>query len=399
MNAMYVSQLSQLNRRQSLQIASVLVGGLLTSIVWAQTAVQVPVVSAQMKSVGVGFELDGVIQPVKQSTISSQASGRIATLTVKAGDKVKAGQVLATVDDRESQTGVQRSQAQMAQAQAELSNALANFNRTKELQAKGFVSKAALDTAESQFKSATAAKDQANAGAKQSALAQGFTRVTAPYDGWVLQTHAEAGDLAVPGKPLLTLYAPLPLRAVVQVPMSRASTATAAANAGAIEVKMPSLPTADGSNSPAQWIRPVSRSSVPTADAVSQTVEWRLELPTEAAKTLLPGQQVRVRFTVANSTSTNANTNKQANRMVVPSTAVLRRGELTALYVVSGDAFALKAVRLGADQGESGVEVLAGLDENDLVALDPVKAGLKGAKPIIQNTKPAAASVVAPAAK
>ena len=106
MNAMYVSQLSQLNRRQSLQIASVLVGGLLTSIVWAQTAVQVPVVSAQMKSVGVGFELDGVIQPVKQSTISSQASGRIATLTVKAGDKVKAGQVLATVDDRESQTGV-----------------------------------------------------------------------------------------------------------------------------------------------------------------------------------------------------------------------------------------------------------------------------------------------------
>ena len=88
MNAMYVSQLSQLNRRQSLQIASVLVGGLLTSIVWAQTAVQVPVVSAQMKSVGVGFELDGVIQPVKQSTISSQASGRIATLTVKAGDKV-----------------------------------------------------------------------------------------------------------------------------------------------------------------------------------------------------------------------------------------------------------------------------------------------------------------------
>ena len=161
---------------------------------------------------------------------------------------------------------------------------------------------------------------------------------------------------------------------------------------------MPSLPTADGSNSPAQWIRPISRSSVPTADAVSQTVEWRLELPTEAAKTLLPGQQVRVRFTVANSAGTNANANKQSSRMIVPSTAVLRRGELTALYVVSGDAFALKAVRLGAEQGESGVEVLAGLNENDLVALDPVKAGLKGAKPIIQTNQPVAAPA-APAAK
>ncbi len=381
MNAIWVSRLSRFNPRQSLHIAFALIGGLLTSGSWAQAVVQVPVVSVQMKSVDIGFELDGVVQPVKQSTISSQASGRIATLTVKAGDKVKAGQVLATVDDRESQTSVQRSQAQMAQAQAELSNAQTNFNRSLDLQSKGFVSKAALDTAESQLKSATAAKDQANAGVKQSALAQGFTRVTAPYDGWVLQAHAEAGDLAVPGKPLLTVYAPLPIRAVVHVPMSRASAATAAASAGAIEIQMPSLATADGSNGAAQWIRPVSRSSVPTADAVSQTVEWRLELPIEAAKALLPGQQVRVRFTVANTASAISSTNKQTNRMVVPRTAVLRRGELTALYVVSGDAFALKAVRLGADQGESGVEVLAGLNENDLVALDPVKAGLKGAKP------------------
>jgi RND family efflux transporter MFP subunit len=318
-------------------------------------------VAAQVRSVGVGFELDGVIQPVKQSTVSAQAGGRIASLTVKAGDAVRAGQVLATIDDREAQTGVQRSQAEVAQAQAALRNAQANYDRTRDLQSKGFVSAAALDTADSQLKGASAGRDQAGAGARQAALAQGFTRVTAPFDGWVLQTHAEAGDLAVPGKPLLTLYAPLPIRAVVQVPVSRAAQAQAT---NQVEVLMPS------SGGAAQWIRPVSRSTLPTADPVSQTIEWRLELPPEAAKALLPGQQVRVRFAAG-----------QTQRMVVPAGAVLRRGELTAVYVVSGAGFVLKVVRLGADHGADGVEVAVGLNAGDQVALDPVRAGLAGAQP------------------
>ncbi len=346
---------------QAARHAVLCTGLLAAAVAMAQGAPAVPVVSAQVKAVGTGFELDGVIQPVKQSTVSAQAAGRIVTLAVKAGDKVRAGQVLATIDDRETQTGVQRSQAQVAQAQAELRNAQANFDRTRDLQAKGFVSAAALDSADSQLKSALAGRDQAGAGARQSALAQGFTRVLAPYDGWVLQTQAEAGDLAVPGKPLLTLYAPLPLRAVVQVPVSRSGVARAAS---AVEVQV-----ATGAAS-AQWVRPVSSSTVPTADPVSQTIEWRLELPAETAKLMLPGQQVRVRFV-----------GQQAQRMVVPTQALLRRGELTAVYVVAGKGFALKAVRLGAEHGADGVEVVAGLTAGDQVALDPVKAGLSGAQP------------------
>ncbi|MEO8119635.1 MAG: efflux RND transporter periplasmic adaptor subunit [Rhodoferax sp.] len=345
-------------------------GASIMTVSAAQGSIQVPVAPVQLKSMGAAFELDGVIQPVKQSTVSAQAGGRIATLAVKAGDKVRAGQLLATIDDREAQTGVQRSQAQVAQAQAELRNAQANFDRTRDLQTQGFVSSAALDTAESQLKGALAGRDQAGAGARQSALAQGFTRVTAPFEGWVLQTHVEAGDLAVPGKPLLTLYAPLPIRAVVQVPVTRSGSVRAA---GAVDVLLP-----NGAGG-AQWVRPVSRSTVPTADPVSQTIEWRLELPPEAAKILLPGQTVRVRFTGGT-----------AERTVVPGSAVLRRGELTAVYVVSGTAFVLKAIRLGVDHGADGVEVVAGLRAGDRVALDPVKAGLAGAQAVPQAAQPAA---------
>ena len=324
---------------------------------WAQAPLQVPVAALQLASVATGFELDGVVQPVRQSTVAAQANGRVLSLLVRVGDRVKRGQLLATIDDREAQTGVQRSQAQLAQAQAELFNAQASFERTRDLQARGFLSAAALDAAQAQLKTTQAGRDQADAGLRQSALAQGFTRVTAPFDGWVLQTQAEAGDLAVPGKPLLTLYAPLPLRVVVQVPVSRAG---AARSASLLEILLP-----DG-----RWVKPAAKSTVPSADPVSQTVEWRLELTAESAKALLPGQQVRVRFAGA-----------QVSRLLAPVGSVLRRGELTAVYVVSGKGFALRTVRLGASHGAQGVEILAGLAEGERIALDPVQAGMAQAVP------------------
>lgn len=331
----------------------------------AAPGVNVPVVKPSTQSVAAPFEFDGVVEPVQQSTIAAQASGRIARLAVKAGDPVRAGQLLATIDDSETRTAMRRSQAQTAQAEAQLRNAQAQFQRTRELQSKGFVSSAALDTAEAAFKAAQAGRDEAAAGQRQSAIAQSFTQVTAPYAGWVLETLVQSGDLAVPGKPLLTLYAPLPLRAVVQVPASRAAAARAATR---VEVRIPD------DKGGGQWISPASRTMLPAADPVAQTLQWRLELPSAAAGLAAPGQQVHVRFSGATE-----------RRLTVPAGAVLRRGELTAVYVVSADgmSFVLKAVRMGADHGAAGLEILAGLSAADAVALDPVKASLAGARPAI----------------
>lgn len=363
---MKTSVLSRVHRnfqRPSLRAGLVAVAAAGFLPVFAQN-VAVPTTVLQAKAVGSVYELDGVIQPVRQSTVAAQASGRIATLLVKAGDKVRAGQVLATIDDQEAVAGVQRSQAQINQADAELRNAQANLARTRDLQSKGFVSKAALDTADAQYKGAVAMRDQATAVARQSSISQGFTRVSAPYDGWVLQTQVEAGDLAVPGKPLLTVYAPQPLRAVVQVPASR-SAAVAAATVTQVGV--------DGAENAAQWITPVGRTAVPSADPVSQTTEWRLELPAKDSASLVPGQQVRVRFAQAQTQSTP--------KLLVPEAAIVRRGELTAVYVVVGKTFSLRAVRLGNHFGAQGVEVQAGVKAGEAVALDPIRAGFAHATP------------------
>jgi RND family efflux transporter MFP subunit len=352
----------------SLRVLAVALAGVMAGSFPAVTHAQgVPTAVVQSSTSAGSYLLDGVIQAVKQSTVAAQASGRIASFTVKAGDKVRAGQVLATIDDREAQVGMQRAQAQITQADAELRNAKAQMERTRDLQTQGFVSKAAFDTANTQYQSALAQRAQAEAGARQSGIAQGFTRVTAPMDGWVLQTFAQAGDVAAPGAPLVVVYAPQPLRAVVQVPASRS-----------LEVRQAKQTTvivgnrAEGADS-SPGITPLNRLEVPSSDPVSQTTEWRMDLPAKEAAALLPGQQVRVSFAVPTHTA--------VSRLLVPATAVVRRNELSAVYVVANQHFALRSVRLGADLGSQGVEVLSGLRAGDVVATDTVRAAQVGAAP------------------
>lgn len=330
---------------------------LLSSLVSAQNG-NVPTAVVGSAAGARSFETDGTLQAIVQSTVAAQVPGNVLALTVKAGDRVRAGQPIARIDERDLQAALARADAGVAQAEAELRNARVAAERTRELRAQNFVSQAALDTAETQLKAAQAAAQQAQAARTQASLARSFAGVVAPFDAIVLATHVESGDLASPGRPLATLYAPGRMRAVVQVPSSRSAVARAASR---VEVQLP-----DG-----RWIEPSSRQELPGADAVSQTVEWRLDLPATETATLVPGVAVRVRFADAKATP-------GPERLTVPAVAVLRRGELTAVYAVQGSQFLLKPVRLGARLGDA-VEVLAGLKPGERIALDPVRAGLAGA--------------------
>lgn len=339
----------------SLLIAAALTGGV-------TTASAAPVATAVLQAAPdtVGFSLSGSLEAVRQSTVGAQVGGNVLALRVQAGDRVKAGQPLVQIDDRSTQAGLASAEAGVAQADAQAQNAQAQLQRTRELRQQGFVSQAALDVVEAQARAARAALEQARAGRAQATLARGFTTVAAPFDGTVLATLAQAGDLATPGQPLLTLYAPGRLRAVVQVPSSRSALARAAT---ALQIQLP-----DG-----RWVTPASRTELPTADAVSQTVEWRLELAADLSTTLSPGQAVQVRFAGAKTTT--------GSRPLLPPSAVLQRGELSAVYAVQDGRFVLKPVRLGATQGSAGIEVLAGLKAGERFAVDAVQAGLAGASP------------------
>lgn len=335
---------------------AVLALGLAATGALAQT---VPTLTLAAAAGDGGFALEGVVQAVHQTTVAAQASGRLLALKVKAGDPVKAGQLLATIDDREAVVGNERSQAQTLQAEAEYRNALVQMERTRDLQQKGFVSKAALDTATTQLQAAQAAKDQAKASGKLAGIVQGYARVTAPYDGWVLQTHLQAGDLAVPGAPVVTVYAPQPLRVVLQMPGSRSADARAATQT---RIEPEGQVSGPGS------LVPTARQIIPSADPVAQTSEWRWDLAPRDAANLIPGQPVRVQFSGA------AHAADGGKSLMVPAQAIVRRGELTAVYVAQGQGFVLRAVRTGAQKTAEKQEVIAGLRAGDVIALDPVKA-------------------------
>lgn len=325
-------------------------------------AADVPLVTAQATGAGLSLTLEGHLEPLRQATVSAQLSGNLTALLVKAGDRVKAGQAIARIDDRDAQAGLQRSAAGLAQAEAEARNARLAAERTRDLRAQGFVSQAALDTADTQFRAAQSGVQQAQAARTQASLTRGYAAVAAPFDGVVLATQMQAGDLASPGLAIATIYAPDAMRATVQVPLSMAALARQATR---IEVEL-----GDG-----RRIQPERKTELASADAVSQTVEWRLDLPRSALKDLVPGQVARIRF------SGEANPAVAATALRVPAAAVLRRGELTAVYVAQDQGFALRAVRLGSDHGNEGIDVLAGLKAGDRIAADAIKAGLADARP------------------
>lgn len=320
----------------------------------------VPTVTAEAAAAGAVASYDGVLQPVRQATVTAQVGGNVLALQVRPGESVKQGQLLVRIDARESRAVVARSDAAVAQATAEARHAELALKRNRDLLKDGFVSQAAVDSSATLAQAAGAALEQARAARAQAAVAQGHADVVAPFDAVVSATHVEAGDLALPGRALVTLYAPGRMRAVVQVPASRAP---ALAAAGDVSVVLP-----DG-----RRVQPVARELLPAADPVSQTVEWRLDLPA-AADTARPGQTLRVFATGLPVASAGV------ARPSLPVEAVLRRGELTAVYVARPDGFALRAVRLGPAAG-GRVEVLAGLAGGERVALDPVRAGLAGARP------------------
>ena len=242
---------------------SALAGALWLSVTAHAAPLAVPTLLAQPGGDGAAWVLDATVQAVRQSTLAAQVAGNVLSLAVKAGDRVKSGQVIARIDDRDAQAGLLRAQAGVAEAQAQWRNAQISTQRTRDLHAQGFISQSALDVADTQAQAAQANLKQAQAAQAQAALAHGFTTVTAPFDAVVLTTQVESGDLATPGRAVATVYAPGAMRAVVQVPSSRA---VLARDARQLQVVLP-----DG-----RAVEPTARTVLPSADPVSQTVSIAL---------------------------------------------------------------------------------------------------------------------------
>lgn len=299
-----------------------------------------------------GYTTEAAVEAVKQSTVAAQVSGRVAAVNFDAGDYVKAGSVIVRLSAQELSSAVAGSQAQVAQAAANLANVRANYERQQQLFQQKFISQAALDRATTDYRAAEAAARAARAGVGQSAAVSGYTIITAPFSGVVSARHVELGETVTPGKPLMTGFDPKDMRVIANIPQYKLAEVKASPR---VAVEIPSLN---------KWIDATGITVLPSADVATHTVKVRIDLPTDL-EGVIPGMFARAHFSVGS-----------ARKLAIPTRAVVRRSEITAVYVVKQDKVSLRQVRLGTPNARGQVEVLAGLNPGDVIALEPVKAGI-----------------------
>ncbi len=308
-----------------------------------------PVIAVKPHAVALSFPTESVVEAVMQATVGAQAPGRVLEVRADAGQAVKKGEVLMRIDAREAEEAARAAEAVYA-------NAKVNYERQAQLQKQKFVSQAAVDKARADFDAAAA--NRSAAGASQS-----HATIVAPMSGIVARRHAELGDMAMPGSPLFTIYQPGSLRVTASVPQYRLNEMRGVKTA---RIEFPEL---------GKWVEATAIQVLPTADAATHVSLVRVMLPAMAEAT--PGMFARVHFVTG-----------QAEKLTVPTNAVLRRGEVAAVYVQSADGrLSLRQLRLGDAVGQGEIEVLAGLSTGEQVVTDPVKAAIAVKNPQLKSGK------------
>lgn len=297
---------------------------------------------------------DGVVEAVHQVTLAAQTNARVLELPYEVNDVVPKGAVLVRFTDVEQTSARNAAQAQIASAQATYNEALASYNRFAAIAPQGYVSKAQLDQQRARRDASLAALQSARAQRNQVGQQLDYTVLRAPYAGIITHRYVQVGQAVQSGppspQPLIALESLDGLRVNVQVPQS-AVEAIRRFHAATV------LP--DGDSGPRVAASDVS--VFPYADPDTHSFNVRLQLPADSTG-LYPGMTVKVAFATG-----------QAQRLLVPASALVQRGEIVGVYVLGEHGVTLRQVRTGYRYGDR-VEVLAGLDDGERIASDPMAA-------------------------
>jgi RND family efflux transporter MFP subunit len=212
----------------------------------------------------------------------------------------------------------------------------------QDLLTKKLIAKADFDKAEAAYKSAEAAL-------KESEQALGYTAIYAPYAGIVVNRAVKVGEAVAPGTPLLTGLSLEQLRVQVDIPQ---------AHIGPVrKFKKARIQLVNGT-----WIESTDLRIPPSADSQSHSFKVLINLP-EGQHDLFPGTLVKVAFMSG-----------ETEQLLLPASSVAQRGEMSAVYVKTANAIAMRQVRLGSRTSDNRFPVLAGLRAGEQILVDPVTA-------------------------
>jgi len=303
----------------------------------------------QLSKISDDYETSGTVRAKVTSIISSRVTGTVTAVHVRAGERVKAGQLLATIDDRDAVQKVRAAEQANEAAKQSRSMADLTYQRYKKLHDEKALARQEIDQIETQKKVADAQYEQAKAGLEEARIWQGFTRVTAPAAGVVTDKRVDPGSMAMPGMPLFTVESDGGFQLEVAVDEALSGKLHVGENA-AVTIDTIGLHTAGK-------IIDV----VPAVDPATRTFIVKIAL---ADKGLKSGFFARVRLSRG-----------EREALLVPKGAIVEKGQLTGLYAVDPQGLVTyRLVRTGKSY-EGGVEVLSGLNAGERI----ITAGLEKA--------------------
>ena len=295
---------------------------------------------------GTGRSFPGEIRAREESPLAFRVGGKLVRREAEVGDRVAAGQLLATLDPGDFQAQARAAEARLAAAEAQLTRAAADRARYAALAADQLVSRSTLDAQEAAWRAADGEVRAARAQAEVARNQAGYAELRAPADGVVAGRQAEAGQVVAAGQPVFTLAADGGREVAIALPEAVAGDH---AVGQAMEV---ALWTAPGERLPAR-IREIS----PAADPVARTYAARVALEDDAAARVALGQSAKV-HALGNATA-----------LSVPLAAV-QRGEdgAASVWVFADGRVRAVAVTTG-DFGAERVPVTSGLGTSDWVVV------------------------------
>lgn len=344
----------------------------------AAVSKNVPAVAVQtvkLKATHYHYESSGTVKANTVSQVAPKVMGTATSLLVRAGDKVKAGQLMATLENNDSRQKVAAAEAGYREAAKGMEVASSNLklqeitaDRYRRLFAAEAIPRQQLDQIETQsqiarleYEKATEGMNRASAEREEARAYEAYSRLTAPTDGIVTEKRLEIGNMLLPGVPVITvedtssfiIETYLEEKFMNKVAPGMTAQVLLGANEDVVDGRISEI--------------------VPAADSASRSFLVKIALRNQPE--LHSGLYGKVRISLGEKTA-----------LEVPLDAVVSKGELTGVYVLGDDQrIWYRMVRLGNRQ-DGRVEIIAGLKDGEQVVVRGVETAIDGAVPLEVNS-------------
>ena len=287
-------------------------------------------------------EASGIAAPLRQATLSTKLMGTVLSVQVQEGDAVSAGQPLVRIDARDLAARQGQVAASIAEAEAMYREARSQSSRIRSLYTDSAATKSQLEATETGLARAEAGVRTARAAAAELGAVSAYAVIRAPFAGIITRRFVDPGAFAAPGAPLITIQDGRQLRITANATPDVTRSIRRGQRIDALIEGRPVSAVVEG--------------VVPSAAGNLYAINALVANP---GGTILPGSTATLRLPLG----TRAG-------IVVPSTAVVREGDLTGVTLRTPDGDRTRWVRLGGIDGPM-TEVSAGLRAGDIVVVPP----------------------------